>query len=78
LKCAEVFVTIGIADVSGPIAKTIGYPHAEGLALMIEGMAATMEGRWRESLAPSRAGEAILRDDAAASSGNASCRSSTR
>lgn len=44
------------------IAKRIDNPHAEGLALLIQGMAATLEGRWKESLAPSRAAEKLLRE----------------
>ena len=47
---------------SEAIAKRIDNAHAEGLAHLIEGMAATLEGRWRESLAPSRAAETILRE----------------
>ncbi|MCM2317225.1 MAG: AAA family ATPase, partial [Thermoanaerobaculia bacterium] len=47
---------------SAGIAKRIDNPHAEGLGLLIRGMAATLEGRWRESLAPSRAAETLLRE----------------
>ncbi|MBI2214612.1 MAG: protein kinase [Acidobacteria bacterium] len=44
------------------VADSIDEPHVEGLVLLIEGMAATLEGRWRDSIAPSRAAETILRE----------------
>ncbi|MGK2859119.1 MAG: serine/threonine-protein kinase [Thermoanaerobaculia bacterium] len=54
--------TSRLLELSRKLAKKIENPHAEGLTLLIEGMAATLEGKWRESLAPSRAAEALLRE----------------
>ncbi|MFA6958853.1 MAG: protein kinase [Thermoanaerobaculia bacterium] len=54
--------TAGLLDRARSIARRIEQPHAQGLTLLIEGMAATLEGRWRDSLAPSRQAEAILRE----------------
>jgi len=54
--------TIDLLERARAIARRIEHPHAQGLTLLIEGMAATLEGRWRDSLAPSREAEAILRE----------------
>src|SRR5262249_38855163 len=49
-------------EVATALAERIGHPHAIGLATVLAGVAASLEGRWAEALELSERADPILRE----------------
>ncbi|WP_406697083.1 protein kinase [Singulisphaera sp. Ch08] len=54
--------TARLLALAGTLAKQADAPHALGLVTLAQGVSAYLEGRWRDALQASDAGETILRD----------------